>query len=343
MRVMIQSDGPHAHYYIRMGWAKVFSAIGWNVSLWEKDGKSAFDAFDEFEPTVFMGQTYNLSDAIIKCIKERPHMKVVMRASDWGQLNESIDREKYPILKASEDEIRLVDRLKRQTGKPDFVHNHYTQKWIEETHGHWREIGVEPVSLIHGADVYDYYNGVFDEYLASDVAFVGGYWPYKAKSLDRYMLPICDEDLNVKIFGNNWPTPKGLGRLSNERVKNLFVSSVVCPNVSEPHSQDFGYDIIERPFKVLLSKGFCISDRVQSMEEEVFPDQIVYADNPEDFKEKIHHFVKHPEEREKYIQKGFLEVLTKHTYFHRVSFILEKLGFKKESEQCLSILRDIIS
>ena len=51
-----------------------------------------------------MGQTYNLSDAIIKCIKERPHMKVVMRASDWGQLNESIDREKYPILKASEDE-----------------------------------------------------------------------------------------------------------------------------------------------------------------------------------------------------------------------------------------------
>ena len=79
------------------------------------------------------------------------------------------------------------------------------------------------------------------------------------------------------------------------------------------------------------------------MEEEVFPDQIVYADNPQDFKEKIHHFVKNPEERQKYIQKGFLEVLTKHTYFHRVSFILEKLGFKKESEQCLSILRDIIS
>ena len=48
MRVMIASDGPHAHYHIRMAWAKVFSAMGYEVILWDIFKKPAFDAFNEF-------------------------------------------------------------------------------------------------------------------------------------------------------------------------------------------------------------------------------------------------------------------------------------------------------
>ena len=83
---MISSDGPHAHYYIRMGWARVFNAMGHDVGIWDANEVPVFDAFDEMEPDIFLGQTYNLDRALFKCIKERPHLKVVMRASEWGDM-----------------------------------------------------------------------------------------------------------------------------------------------------------------------------------------------------------------------------------------------------------------
>ena len=134
MKILISSDGPHAHYYIRMSWLKVFRAMGHDVQLWHKDEKPAFDIFDEFEPDLFMGQTYNLDDALFKCIKCRPQMKVVMRASDWGYMQKGIDLKKYPILVAQEEEKKLLERLKEETGKPDLVHNHYHENWIKVTH-----------------------------------------------------------------------------------------------------------------------------------------------------------------------------------------------------------------
>ena len=134
MRVMIASDGPHAHYHIRMAWAKVFSAMGDEVILWDIFKKPAFDAFDEFEPDIFIGQTYNMDRALFKCIKHRPHMKVVLRASDWGDKQEDIDLDEYPILVARKDEIDLIGQLKEETGKPDFVYNHYHENWMKKTH-----------------------------------------------------------------------------------------------------------------------------------------------------------------------------------------------------------------
>ncbi len=86
MKVMISSDGPHAHYYIRLGWAKVFQAIGHEVILWDTNTKSAYDEFDEFEPDIFTRQTYNMNRSHFNCIKYRPKMKVVMRASDWSDM-----------------------------------------------------------------------------------------------------------------------------------------------------------------------------------------------------------------------------------------------------------------
>ena len=115
--------------------------MGHEVEIWEKGHTPAFDVFDEFEPDIFMGQTYNLDEAIFKCIKQRPHMKVVMRASDCGDMQKDIDLEKYPILVAQEEEKKLLERLKEETGKPDFVHNHYHDNWIKHTHNKWEDIG----------------------------------------------------------------------------------------------------------------------------------------------------------------------------------------------------------
>tara|TARA_R110002110_G_scaffold37253_6_gene123263 strand:- start:3409 stop:4455 length:1047 start_codon:yes stop_codon:yes gene_type:complete len=342
MKILISSDGPHAHYYIRMSWLKVFSAMGHQVMLWHKDEKPAFDIFDEFEPDIFMGQTYNLDEALFKCIKHRPHMKVVMRASDWGDMQKDIDLEKYPILVAQEKEKKLLERLKEETGKPDFVHNHYHDNWIKVTHNKWEEIGIKPVSLMHGADIFDFYLRPMTNVLACDIGFVGGYWPYKAINLDKYLVNLCHPvgKYKIKIFGtSDWPVVQYLGRLSTENVGGLFASATISPNISEPHSQDFGYDIIERPFKILMSGGFCISDYVESMANDVFTnDEMLFAKTPEEFQQLVDYYINNPEKRLPYMKAGYESITKSHTYFHRVAKVLSELNMTEESSHCMKTM-----
>lgn len=347
MKIMIASDGPHAHYYIRMGWAKVFQALGHEAVLWDIGNQSSFDAFDEFEPDIFIGQTYNLDKGTFSCIKERPHLKVVLRASDWGDMQKEIDLEKYPVLVAREDEKKVLERLKEETGTPHFVYNHYHQNWMEKTHNKWRDIGIEPVSMLHAADVFNYANGMEDPDLASEVSFVGGYWPYKAQSLDKYIVRLCHPvgKYNIKIFGHrHWPVIQHVGAISGFRERNVYKSATISPNISEPHSQDFGYDIIERPFKVLMSGGFCISDYVESMAKDVFNNkEIVFARSPKEFEELVQYFLRDPEKRIPYIKAGYKTVINKHTYFHRVARILKKLDMREESERCMTTFKSLLS
>ena len=347
MKIMISSDGPHAHFYIRVGWIRVFQSLGHDAILWDIGTKSSFDAFDEFEPDIFIGQTYNLDRGVFSCIKERPHLKVVLRASDWGDMQKEIDLEKYPVLVARADEKKILERLKKETDTPHFVYNHYHQNHIEKTHNEWRNIGIEPVSMLHAADIFSYANGLEDSELTSDVSFVGGYWPYKAQSLDKYMLRLCHPvgRYNIKIYGSqSWPVIQHAGRISDHREKNVYRSATISPNISEPHSQDFGYDIIERPFKVLMSGGFCISDYVESMAHDVFSNgEIVYAKTPEEFEELIKHFLRFPEERTPYIKNGYKTVINKHTYFHRVSRIFKKLNMLSESKKCMDLFQSLLS
>ena len=102
MKVMIASDGTHAHFFQRAAWKHAFNACGIQAELWDYKSVSPFDAFDMFEPDVFMGQSYNLDEATIKCIKERPHLKVGLRAGDWGDHEQTVDKKKYNILFCSE-------------------------------------------------------------------------------------------------------------------------------------------------------------------------------------------------------------------------------------------------
>ena len=115
------------------------------------------------------------------------------------------------------------------------------------------------------------------------------------------------------------------GLIADEDVKNLFASAKICPNLSEPHAQEFGIDINERIFKILYAGGFCISDNVESYK--MFGDGLVIADNPQDFQEKVDYYLKNKDEREKISSIGKGLVKDNHTGFHRIAKILEEFGY----------------
>lgn len=348
MRILCMYS-PCGPEYVRKGWGHVFDVMGHEFIFWSPEQKPTFDAFDEFNPDIFLGTTYDLDDAMCKCIIERPEMKVGLFGSASGPMIWDIDLRNFPVQMTSTDEMDRVCRLKEKTGKPDFVFIHYHDNWMEQTMSGWDKKGIKSVGLMNAADVIDYYGGSYDEEFDCDLGFVGGYWTYKARNLDKFILPLCNankdgERLRVKIYGNQkWPVHQYAGFIDTKNVKNLFNSAKVCPNVSEPHSTVYGFDIIERPFKILVAGGFCVSDYVKSAVEDVFGESLPSAKTPEEFREMIFHYMDNPEEKEKIRQKGQDIVLKEHTYFHRVAKMLNEFGLEEESKKCMKCYEEFLA
>lgn len=343
-KILISNDGYHAHYFQRLAWHNAFKSCGHEVYFWDCKKEPAFDVFDRVNPDIFLGQSYNLDRATLKCIKERPWIKVGLRSGDWGSMDEVVDKSKYNILFATQEEKDMLAELKEQTGLPNFVHLHYSQEGIDACHDRYSTIGIDAKPLIMCSDIHVYGNPQYNFQYACDIGFVGGYWPYKGQVIDAYLFPLLREvgEYSVKIFGNqNWPVPQYHGHIDDQYVQTLFASSKICPNLSEPHAQEYGYDINERCFKVLLSGGFCISDNVTSIRNIFENNGVVFAEDPEDFRAKVDYYIDNNDERNEIARTGQQFVMQNHTNFHRIADIFNYLGMEAEAEHAISVLDKI--
>lgn len=342
MRVIIADDsqGSNAHTYIRLGFARAFAAAGHETIIWDIHSKSAIDMFDEFNPDLFWGQTYNLERGVIKAIEERPNLRVILTGSDWSYYSDNINVDKYPIVTARPREIQLVEELIKKTGKPDFICCHYHDNRIGITHEYWKSrLGVSIYGIPLAADIADYTNGQVIEEFKSDIMFIGGRWAYKSKTIEPWLLPLCSPELNlnVKIFGNrNWGIPQYCGNLETPYVRHMMKSAKVCPNVQELHAHDFGHDINERVFKLLSNKCPVVSDYSDSFAKDFFYNgEVEFAKTPAEFKEKCLAVINGDLIID--VNKGYEKVMESETYFHRVSDIFKLLSMSFDSANILSV------
>jgi len=328
MRVLISIDNYFAHYFIRKGIGHALTACGHDVILWDINKRSPFDAFDDIKPNLFIGQTYNITDSLVKCIKEYSP-KVIMKASDYGVISDDIDRQKYPVQIASPKEVEMTNKLRDETGKPDLLYVHYMGERLKDTHTHWIKNGYQVGPLLNAADVFVFTGGKKRDVFASDITFIGGRWGYKAKTIDKWVLPLTKQDWNVKIFGNqSWQIPQYCGFAEEGNEKDIFASATVCPNIHEPHSQDLGYDIVERPFKLLANKCIVVSDYVEDLEK-LLP-HVFCCKTPEEYLEKVRKIIDNPEEFEYIKEEGFKHVIENHTYFNRMIDVFDRIGLDSQ-------------
>ncbi len=333
------------------GWRKVLEYAGHQFFWWPFDQQhriAAHDIFNEIEPDLFIGTTFDLDRATCKCIRERSDLKVALYASAWGSLIEKIDYYVYPIVIAQPQEKELLGQLKAETGRPNLVFLHYPNDYVEETLGGWSTAGIKPIGLMNAADIFDYFPTHGKEKYIADLSFVGGYWQYKAVNLDRYMIPLCDpaRNLNIKIYGNQpWPVPNYLGHINTAEVKHIFASSSICPNVSEPHSTQFGFDLIERPFKALACKAFCLSDCVKGFRKLFTEAELPMcgSDNPHEFFTLVQHYLKHPDLRKEIALAGYRKVMAHHTYFHRMAKLFRELDLPGEAEKVMGKYNELLA
>ena len=229
----------------------------------------------------------------------------------------------------TEEEIRNVEKIASCLSAIEnlvlFNYVHPNRK--DYLMGAWEETVAKTIGLLPAADPSVYFQDMSDESLKCDIGFVGGYWPYKGENLDKYIVPLCYPvgKHNIKIFGNQaWPVPQYMGLAEDETTRRLFASSLICPNVSEPHANVFGFEVNERVFKLAASKAFFISDPIASLTEDIFTkDEAVVATTPEQFHSLIEEVINNPDVRDKHISACYETVMKNHTYAHRVKQILE--------------------
>ena len=329
MKILIANDGMHAHFFERVGWMNAFIRSGIQCVMYNCKTISAFDVFDEYEPDIFIGQLYNLDSSTIKCLAERPHVKTAFRAGDYSNIPELMNDPN--ILKTTNEDLQKLDSLLKVANEPKFIYTHYTQQDINYTHELFvKNYGLTLVGIPMSADIEVYHDGKYDPSLECDIGFVGGYWPYKGQVIDKYLTPLCkDYEYSIKIFGNQpWPhVNQYCGYIEDYKVKDLFASAKICPNLSEPHSQKYGIDVNERAFKILSSGGFCIMDSVAAAKN-MFGKDVVFAESPMHFEALIKHFRKDPVHRKEMQIRGYDMSMRQHTNYHRAALIAK--SFKEE-------------
>lgn len=292
--------------------------------------------FEEFQPDIFIGQTYNIDRGLIAAFRTNPHCRTVLTGSDWSDFSNNLDK-KYPILKANTKEIKLVDQLNTER-VVDLIICHYHDNSIKTTHHLWNEnLGIPIHGLPLASDIADYCGGVFTPEFESDIFFIGGMWAYKGISIKEWFFPLLSSELNlnVKIFGNKpWGVNQYAGFLDTRYVKHAMKSAKVCPNISEPHSFDFGVEVNERFFKLLSNKCPCVSDYSKTMIEDFFPNgEIEFAKTPKEYKEKILAVIAGDLTID--VEKGYESVMNNHTYFHRCAELFNYLKLPTEANNIL--------
>lgn len=341
MRILC-NEFSNALYYILEGWRQVFVNTG-HQWRWMGKGEAPLDVFDEYKPDIYIGTTYEITSALTKALKKSPNTKIILKGNNWGPSDDEIDLKIYPIGVADTKEKNTVKEFVKQTQNQKFIFNFYHINRYDYTMSMWKTLGFEYLEGLPAADTFNYKEVKPREELACDIGFVGGYWKYKAVNLDKYILPLCYpvDKYNIKIFGNQpWPVPQYLGGASNSTVEALFASSTICPNISEPHANAFGFEVNERVFKLASSKAFIINDKIASLTEDIFTNnELLIADSPEDFHDMVHQFIINPQLREPHIKACHDKVMKNHTYCHRVANMWNLMGNKEEAAKCLALIK----
>lgn len=272
--------------------------------------------------------TYVFDESFVKAVSKwrenNPNFKVLSYGSSCGKYTDNLPKD-YPIVKRTDYERKIVSKI-----KPDLIWHHIHPSNAELTMSGWKKDGYKITGIMNCGDIIQYGNGQYNDYLASDIGYVGGYWGWKAKTgLDKFLIPLChpSKKIKVKIFGNTgWPVAQYLGPIKEELTGSFFKSCKVCPSVSEPHSRSHGIDSIERPSKVIIAGGFCVSDYVQTFKDHIFGDSLPMSNDPNEYIDMIEFYLKNDDKREEVRLACYQKVIGGHTNLHRLNWLFTKLG-----------------
>lgn len=197
-----------------------------------------------------------------------------------------------------------------------------------EYYASWIREGAHLVSLPLACDATLYRTEApyCPEFSNVEMAFVGGYWPYKARQFDRYLKPYQER---LTVYGySRWPYAGYGGQLPEEKEPSLYHQARLSPTINEPHVEAIGVDLNERVFKVLGSGGMTVTDVTPPYQEWFDESELLVPDSLEVYHEMVQQALTDESCNARYRQAGHAAVMARHTYVHRARALMSYLGLE---------------
>ncbi len=290
-------------------WGVRFLAIGMNIPR-ELVQLTQFD-----EVIVF---TYPQLLPFLMALRERVKMRIALLAPFYDVVPKPGLGE--PL------EPSTKDILTEHRGHASLVLSEFSPEGNELYYaGYYREHGLPVMTFPWAVNLMRHFP--VDVPVTRDAIFLGSYFE-KPERLDAYLTATIRE-LNCTVFGPGWdasPLQLPDSRLEdfNRVAPELYSSHAVCLNIHHDY-QAHGNSCNERGFNTLACGGFQVSDYARRLRHYFPEDEVVMGDDPDDFTDKVRHFVANPDERQAYMTRARARVFAEHTYQHRLADVVSYL------------------
>lgn len=315
MKILLPKLVGGAFGHITESWLAAFEHAGFAVQRY--DGN--LSTWHSFDPDLYIG-----------CSGHRQTIPVTRRAKLAIHVN-PFGKISVPGIDEGDTSIDWVcsQRPDAVFGYGFPIHRDYWSNWEDQC-------GIRWVSMPTAADYCKYKDLRTDR--PYDVVYLGGKWAYKSKTMDKYLMPLLrTSGLSYKVSGwGEWPLEMNVSELPLGQENAFFNNGKIGPCMSEPHTYQHGIDMPERAFKLALAGVLYIHDAKEKISEVL--EAAVAASTPDEYIKLHQYFINMPEKRETMAAMQKQEVLSAHTYHHRLAGLLYECGFTVESQRLISLV-----
>ena len=331
----------YANRTIIEGYKNAFLALGHNFRfLTAEDNQKS--VIEEFAPHMFFS---SMSAYIFKFLDfdavkkmKKNGTKIFVNTPFWTSPFNSIRFNETPGLKTNTEYVSLI-----KSGGFGDVYYTVSEQGDPRMEGFQDTTGYPYHTIPLAADKTKHYPE-FSSKFDCDISFLGTFLPEKRKFIKEHVFPLR-EKYKIMLLGQDWnsydrflgwvsrfgkyfnlPVLKNVQKptLELEDERRIYSSTKISLNIHEEYQRVFGKDCNERTFKIPACGGFEVSDYVECIGKYfVEGKEIVMAKTPQEWEEKIHYYMKHPEERQAIAAAGRKRVLEKHTYHNRAQSFIE--------------------
>lgn len=332
LNVLCCNPNGGAFLYITRGWENAFKAAGHNFERWDGSKEQLIN----FKPDIYLGcsgwrQNYP------QWARDQFNTKILIHVNPWGDtVLQPLPGE--PNINESMEAIKWVE-----SQKPDYLYCYGLDNDIDHMWNKWESNVAKVIPMPCGGDATIHRPVQPTNEFKCEIGFIGGYWPYKAINLNKYLLPALNK-YDSKVYGwGGWHHKAYKGVINDNDVNKLFSSAAICPSIVEPHTSRYGIDIPERMFKVPLGGGFTICDPCCGIARYVNMDIFPVALSTTEYLEIIENYLCNKDKRLELKEKQRQFMLKHHTYFSRLETMLKTIGYDSQAIEMGNKVKELLA